>query len=455
MSKLDGLYYHAYKELEPEKPGYVQLRKIPDINRKKARFFSENGKENPDLKPQINVTEARDRAKGYTALKDAIGSGDTEQVVKDAYIPVLDSNLNGIAMLNAAANEDLDGFIETNIKSYDEPEKLVFDTLCWHFTGLAAQYSHEPQNLLIAEAAKQVLDLLPDTWATTGKLWPSESEFKELKEIYANFFNEMYQGIDLPDKATGEELVDVIERVLKNLGYDYSVVEQDAGVSTMSISHKYEQVKIPFDEVYEASRIMGLLGHELRVHAEETVNGEAQPLMLLGRGLRGSGKAGEGKGVNVEMVAYDSAGDFLQTRRFFDIARRHISIGLARGLDGSGPRDFKEVFEIINALDRLWELTHNPDPENPNAAIVKSLDRTWELLTNRTLKGVVGKGAAYFKDKIYAEERIRQGNLLIRNPDIFPYLNLGHYDLTQREHISILKRISTLPADLDIKLPKK
>ena len=452
---LDEKEYLEYKQLETPTPVYKWLRTIPDIDRKKARFFSTGFGENPDLAPEIDVKETRARAWGYTALKNHIGESNADQVVKDAYIPVIDGKLNGMAMLAAAFNRDLDSFINTNVESYGEPNKQVFDSLCLYLSGMASNLLHEQPNTFVAEAAKQVLDLLPDTWATADKIWPNETEFRKLKKIYRDFFDVMYEGIELPDEVTGQKAVPIIQKVLANLGYDYEVVAQDKGVSTMSVNQVTKQVKIPANEIYEAARLKGLLGHEIRVHVEETQYGERQPLMLLGRGLRNTTKAGEGKGVNVEMVAYDYSTEFLQTRRFFDIARRHVSIGLARGLDGNSARDFKDVYQIINALDRLWELTHNTNPENPNVAIMKALDRTWELLTNRTLKGVVGKGAAYYKDKEYAEGRIIQGKLLARNPNLYPYLNLGHYDLANPEQVSILKRVGTLPVDLEIKLPKK
>lgn len=449
---LDQAEYQAYRQLESDTPVYSWLRRVPAIDNKKARFFSDGFSENPNLKPQLDSALNRARAWGYTALKDQIASGNADQVIKDAYIPAIESKLSGLAMLDAAANNDPDAFAEANIEAYGQPDKFIFDTLCAFARQLAEQNLHEPKSLYTTEAAKQVLDLLPDTFADTAKLWPTPAQFRKAKKLFANFFDEMYQGVELPERASGQEVVNIIEQVLQNLNFDYSVQEQERGVNTMSASSVLQAVKVPLGEVYTDKRLKGLIAHEVRIHVEESKNGEKQPLMLLAKGLRGSAKAGEGKGVLVEQVAYDNAEEFLQTQRFFDIARRHISIGLALGLDGNGQRDFKEVFQIINALDRLWELSQ--DPDNPKRALTKALDRSWELLTKRTLKGMVGKGVAYYKDKIYAEGNREQLLMIIKNPEALPYLNKGHYDLTNAQHVSVLKKIGTLPTGLNITTSK-
>ncbi|MDB5164970.1 MAG: Coiled-coil, partial [Candidatus Saccharibacteria bacterium] len=161
------------------------------------------------------------------------------------------------------------------------------------------------------------------------------------------------------------------------------------------------------------------------------------------KGLRGYLPAAEGRGLMVEQLAYDTWSEFMATRRFADVARRHLSIGLARGVDGAGERDFKQVFHIMHAIDKLWELVQTPT--EPEQASTRAIDRTWELLTKRTLKGVVGTGAAYFKDKVYAEGNHAQLQLHLQHPEVKPYINKGSYDLTNADHRSILKRIGAIP----------
>ena len=126
---------------------------------------------------------------------------------------------------------------------------------------------------------------------------------------------------------------------------------------------------------------------------------------------------------------------------------------MSRGADGNGERDFKGVFEIINAIDRVWELAN--DPNHPTKAVVRAINRSWELLSQRTNKGPAGKGSAHFKDKVYLEGNINQWNLLLDHPNAYKYLNLGKYDLTKFEHVNILRELGLLPKNVAVGKAKK
>ena len=97
----------------------------------------------------------------------------------------------------------------------------------------------------------------------------------------------------------------------------------------------------------------------------------------------------------------------------------------------------------MNALDSLWELIQNPD--QPGSAGLHSVDRTWELLAMRTHRGYSHPGMAFLKDKLYLEGNLAQWNVLMRKPDLFPYLNLGKYDASNPDHIAVLCEANILP----------
>jgi hypothetical protein len=259
----------------------------------------------------------------------------------------------------------------------------------------------------------------------------------------------MYEGIDLPQEISSAEAIPIIQKILNNLCFNgYKAVARDPGITTMATDNAKEIVKVPAGQIYERKRFKGLIAHEVGIHVEEAVNGKKQELILLADGLQGYISAGEGKGVLVEQLVFKKLADFLSTERFVDIARRYLAIGLSRGIDGNGVRDFKDVFEIINSLDRVWELAH--DPDHPVKAVAQSISRSWELLSQRTNKGPAGKGSAHFKDKVYLEGNIRQWNLLLNHPNTYHYLNLGKYDLTQPEHVDILRQLGLLPKNVAI-----
>jgi hypothetical protein len=444
MEVLDAEWRSQLEAIRSETPIYEWLRNVPNADKEKARFIEERDTYCPDLKPEIDLRDNDKREAEFLDLQHRLLESDAPQVVKDAYIPRIQAKLLGVGMLKAAARNDVESFVAINDDLYGLPDKTVFDSLGNFFTQFAESMRHDPNNPEAKHSAQKAHDLLPasksDLW------WPAESDFVTVKEMFATFFDEMYLGIELPQLAQGEIVFEITRRVLANLGFDYEVVDQSEGVSTMSMNSKKRLVKIPRQQQYTRARLKGLLGHEVRIHIEEAEMGHLQPLQLLSEGLRNCTAAGEGKGVLVEQIAYDSLGTFMKTRRFFDIARRQYSIGLARGIDGNGERNFAEVFNIINALDEAWELT-NPGTDI-TVAKQKAFNKTWELLLKRTLKGVSGRGAAYSKDKVYAEGNLKQWDLLLKHPEVYPHLNKGKYDLTIPEHVRILKAIGTIPEDL-------
>jgi hypothetical protein len=213
----------------------------------------------------------------------------------------------------------------------------------------------------------------------------------------------------------------------------------------MSVSTSRELFRVPADKQYTAADQKRLLSHE-SVHIKEAEAGKGQRLRILGSGLRGGASAAEGKGVLVEQLTFPNWESYQASERFAGIAKRHLSIGLALGLDGEAPRDFKQVFTVIRAVNELLELIKAP--ENVAAARRRATDKTWTLLTQRTLKGVVGPGAAYFKDKTYAECNRDQWKLITAHPEAVPYMHKGVYDLSDPEHVRILKIAGTVPSSL-------
>lgn len=442
---IDAVWYKEYQALRPEKSVDVVLRSVANIAVQRAHFVNENFEVNPDLTPTVDIAAVDNREEATLRFQDRLGSSEAEQVVKDAYMPLIDGKLNGFRLQRAVVDKDVDSFIEAITETYGTPNPLIFRLLLQHCRELAKRQSLDPVNANVRAEARRVLDLLPELPIPSLQVWPTDRLFQDVQQMHAEIFETMYEGIELPPEISGSEAVRHIRTIVKNLGYDFGVVPQDEGMGTIAVNNKHKVIKVPRDEVYTRQRLRGLLVHEIGIHVAEHENGKNQPLKILSLGLRGSIRAGEGKGVMAEQVAYDSLKDFMATRRFFDIARRHISIGLARGLDGQ-ERDFKEVFRAIHALDRMWEFAEAPN--DPLAASERAIEKSWELLTKRTLKGMTARGFAYFKDKIYAEGNVAMWHLLGRHPEVFPHLNLGKYDLTNASHVKILKTIGAVPKEL-------
>lgn len=444
---LDARWVDDYKKWSSFPNSVTSKLRTQNASEKKEVFIKSGLSENPTLKPSVDFIKIDNHEIELTKLVNNIGEKEEEQVVKDAYIPRINELLINLEMLKASGNGDTDTFIRSNVDSYDEPHERIFNATLDYFHSYIDEQLSNSGHPAVREAARQAKAYLPEP-EFVENIWPNEKEFSDVKSLYDNFYDEILDGIILPSKFGNDIANQATEKALQNLDLNYEVVPQGKGVNTMAVNHSKKQVKIPEQEKYDRERFIGLLGHEIRVHIEERINGDQQPLKLLYSGLRRYLKGSEGKGVLTEQTVYPSMQDFQDTRRYFDIARRYLSIGLARGTDSNEPRDFKEVFQILNSIDLLSEI--EAEPNDLQVANTKAINRTWELLAMRTLRGWTGRGAAALKDKIYLEGNLDQWKILTNSPDIFPYLNKGKYDASNPGHISILKKIGTIPTELTI-----
>jgi hypothetical protein len=296
-------------------------------------------------------------------------------------------------------------------------------------------------------AARQVLDVLPQTTAATD-VWLSAEEHATLQSLFGNFLGNITDGVDLPDVLKGEATFTAASQILRNLGYPYTAVPQQPGSSFMEVKHAAQELRLPVDASYTRERFVALMGHEVGVHIEERMRGDEQPLRLLADGLAKYIRAGEGKGTLVEQVSYPTIEDFQAPPRFISVAQRCLAVGLARGVDGNGPRNLREVFQIVNAIDYLKKVAATP--EDKDGALTRSRQLTWSSLAGRIMRGSTGRGAVRIREKEYIEGSVVQGRLLLSNPDVYPYLNLGKYDLTQPDHVGVLRAVGTLPHNLVI-----
>lgn len=439
---LDNQWIEAYRELSPYSALVDTKLRSSRSDLEKVKFIESGFCINPELHPDVDLEKINDYELKLTALREDIGESEDEEFIRDAYIPRINELLTNLRMLRASSEGNNDVFMQANIEKYGEPRPDSFYYVLSHFHDFTTSLLEEHLGDNVGVAAKVVLDVLPDKVKFDIKL-PSDEEFNSVKDLFSDFYTEMLEGLVVPNNICGNAAKDLARLALQNVGLDYKVVSQKQGLTTMSVDHTKKQFKIPDNERYTRERFIGLLGHEGRIHIEERVQGENQPLRILYSGLANYLKGSEGKGLLAEQIVYCTLDTFTQTSRFHDIARRYLSIGLARGTDGNGERDFVEVFKIMNAIDFLWEI--NQTPEDINNASQRSVERTWELLALRTLRGYTGKGSAAMKDKIYFEGNLDQWNVLVNTPSLFPYLNLGKFDASNRKHLQILKRAGIIP----------
>lgn len=443
---LDARWFGDYVELSRLANNVDTALRSPQATAQREQFAASGTLQNPDLRPEVDPEYVNEQCQRLQALADQIDEYGPEPVVRGAYLPRISELIANLRMLRASATGDTESFIQANSEVFGEPDPVILGGL-FRFFHVQADESLQSPHSSVRDAARRVQDVLPDGQEMSD-LWIPQSAFVQVKAFYADFFDTLMHDISLPDTFGKEVSFPAARQAMRNMGFDYEVVPQKAGVTTMSVNHEDEQFKIPEDARYAAIRFTALLGHELRVHIEERVQGELQPLHLLCSGLRGALRGSEAKGIIPEEVLYDSLEAFMGTPRFAALAQRYVAIGLARGVDGNGPRDFVEVFSIMNAVSELAEIT--AEPKDVAAAQHCAFNKTWQLLANRTLRGWTGRGAAAVKDSVYIPGNAEALRTLAANPHIFPYLHIGKYDIAQDNHWDALREIGSVPTDLII-----
>ena len=444
MKKMDSKWIETYRNHADFSSSVESQLRADNIGSKKSLFFSDTTR-NPDLLPTVDYKELNTEKFGLVRLRDAIEENEQNEIVRATYLPRIEELIGDIAMLQASSIGDTETFMEKNVESYGNVDPVIFNATLHHFREIAKQIIEDTDsNISLSISAKQVMDLLPDGASIFPE--PGEHDFKRIQRLIKPQLHEMFTGITFPREISGDSSMKLAQQAMDNLGLGYNAVAQRKGLTTMSANHEDRQMKIPMSQSYDDRRFKGMLGHEGYVHINERMNGEKQPLQILSSGLAHYLGASEGKGVLFEQVQYPSIDAFKKTQRFTDIARRYLSVGLSVGADSNGGRDFVEVFSILNAVDFMMEMKN--DSTDVSRAVKLANDRTWELMAMRTQRGYTGRGAASMKDKIYAEANPRQWDVVMKNPKLIPYLNVGKYDASNPDHLSIMNQIGAIPSDI-------
>src|SRR5437868_4206109 len=252
-------------------------------------------------------------------------------------------------------------------------------------------------------------------------------------------------GVELPiegkvSKQVGDQ---AIRRVLQNIGSELDVI--DASGAAFAINRHKGAVESPAEYNWVLKRFIGLpLAHEVGGHELEYQNGSRQRLRLFGIGLDRYEAGNEGREVLREQLPYDTFGDFAKTLRWQDIMRRHFAVSLGAGLTG-GPMTFSQAFEVVNAVDRLWE--RKKKGADIAQADAKADKRTWDLLSTKVYVGTDGSGdAVYMKNAIYLPGNVACWQAAEQTPELIEQGDLGKFDITNPRDIALAQKYGVLPS---------
>ncbi|HSX15981.1 MAG TPA: hypothetical protein VLF40_04280 [Candidatus Saccharimonadales bacterium] len=417
------------------------------VAEERSQFYASGRQQNPDLRPRgLDEKALAEQETLAEAYKLTVHDWDGDPGLRQIYLWRVNENIANMRMVRAAAAGDDRRFEAYNAFIYGKPRQEVFagvaDELCTQAeAGLAS--GHAP----VREAAARVIDLLGGHRGDRTLLVPPPEVFKRVRDDHlraGGYYALLLAGVELPAGLTvvTPDVGDpALQQVLRNLESDYTL--QDAPGATWSLKHAQQAVLRPVGYKLPPRRFLGLgAGHEIGTHLLERENGLRSAVQLLSSGFDRYELTNEGRAVMREQVAYDTFEEFAALPRWQDILRRHLATSLAEGLAGE-PMDFAGVYEIMNAVDVLYETTKKP--EDPADARRRADNRTWKLLAESIFKGTDGEHGAYRRYMVYLEGGIDCWRAAAEDPDVISQGDRGKFGITNQRHRPVLQKYGILP----------
>lgn len=439
MKKLDTTWFTEYSQLlQIVGETYDLLDPSPEIvaNRRKE-FETSSYAHNPNLtadKPDMPTLEQTQRI--AVQLRDSIASGETNNIVRDAYLPALDSLLLNIQLILAGTTGDMQTYHSASEQLYGHPNQAVFEAACaWiRDNALTTSVGHSE---LLAKLRDDVLEIIPRTRADYHLLIPSEATFAAVKQSHDHYYVQLFGSEGLPNMPYIDETVgnEICRRALTNIGSDYTLAPSDNNL--WAVLPSKEQVVYPHGYRLDRDEFVGIVCHEIGSHVLESINGARSALHLLSSGLAGYEKGNEGRAFLREQIVYDHERTFLRQFSWEYIVLLHVSVSLAAGLDGK-PYDFVRLYDTLYKLYYFWRERREPRATNNE---VFARQEAWYLAV-RILKGTPGDGsAAYLKDTVYLEGNVRCWQLAAEDPSVILFGDKGKFDITNPDHIALVARL--------------
>lgn len=446
---IDSAHWVPFYELLGQiKPIYEEL--LPSksaIEQAKAGFFASGMSIDPDLTPgEVDYHSVTDQELQVEAIKRQVIDSKLEPYAKNAWRWRVNEEVANLRMLRASVRGEMAEFAHYDHFIYGKPSPRIF-------AGTVDWFRHQADSALtdgsseVREAARAVMEILPDMGGSFSVLMPDPAIFGAIKDQHWNengYFPRVMERSQLPEgQKITQDIGDlVLRQVLSNVGAGHYELA-DAKGSVWSVDNRRARYNRPTGYDMLRSRFLGLgVGHEPS-HALEFQNGLRQELQLFAAGLDRNEAGNEGRAVMREQVVYANFEQFTNQLRWQDILRRHFAISLAEGLLDSQKKSFHEIFAVVNAVDRLWE--RSKDPDDIVTADEKANKRTWDLLATRIFRGTDGKGAVYSKDMLYLEGNIAVWEIAKQQPELISQGDLGKFDITNPRHIAIAQAAGVIP----------
>jgi hypothetical protein len=305
-----------------------------------------------------------------------------------------------------------------------------------------AEESQDQQKINLALEIKSLMQFgVSDTEISIQK--PTNNTFQEANKTTIDEFQE-FLTINIPTDgaeldADGIKLVfEIALQKMAAVGWNV-VIDRSSSRSGIHVVQESREVVIPEGRKLSAEKLKSLVIHELGTHVTRRLNGERSKLTLLGLGFDRY-KDDEGIATMREQVLKEEFDEFSGFEA-------HLAIGLAYGIDGRKPRNFRETYEILYRIFKLQALLKGKTIEE---AEKRAIDRAWNRCI-RTFRGTACSipGICFTKDIFYRESNIDIWRIWTDNPARASTFNLGKFDPANPRHRMLLIQLDILPKELD------
>lgn len=435
----------AYPKLRVAKPDSHPQEPQP---KKKGYFLDDDLVLSKLRPPKLQQFDSQKVEVGLCSLKADIEQQEENAGVKQAYLWKINEKIAETRMLRAAQKGDDKKFARYSRFVFGAPDKTVFD------------YTLFELSKKIEEALRSDNPLIREI---TGRLQGQLFQGRPLQHSQQFSYEEASHDLDfLPNKEnpiqfpeelakkpvdthhepelSASEIVAAFDQALREEYHlpDWQVVRSETATA-INVSQAKKTITIPESRRVKKATLLGLIKHEIGVHARRRDLGERSRLKLLGLGLD---RYGDDEGVAVyEEHKVTGADDFAGFNAY-------LAISLAMGADGK-KRNFREVYDI---LENYFLMTGKKPKDAQSSA--------WGVAF-RTFRGTTGKteGACFTKDLLY-----RKGNIavwdIVKNavasdkatldgksgeakalPEIERRFILGKYDPANPQHLALLDQL--------------
>lgn len=347
--------------------------------------------------PKLKTFDSEKIEAELIALKNDIKQREENPTIQQAYLWKINEKIAETRMLRAAKDGDDERFARYSRFVFGAPNKTVFDYTLFELSKKVERALHADNPLIREIALKLQKELFEgrELQHTEKFSFNGDSRQLDFEPGPGNpiqFPRELVRkSVDtsLEPELSAKEIVAAFDTALREEYQlpDWKVVLSETATA-INVSQASKMITVPENRRLKKTALVGLIRHEVGVHATRRNNGERSQFKLLGLGLD---RYGDDEGVSTyEEQKVTGADDFAGFNGY-------LAISLAMGVDGK-KRNFREVYALLEDY-----LIMNGDKP-------KDAQKTAWGVAFRTFRGTTGKtpGACFTKDLLY-----RKGNVAV------------------------------------------